>query len=928
LSAAPSSAAPFSAAPSSAGLSSAAPFSAAPSSAGLSPTALSPAPQSVPPNLWHGTAPVPAVSIDTQRFVDHLLAQLTLEEKVGQMIQADIASISPADLRRFKLGSILAGGNAAPGNDIRSGPQAWLELTDEFHAAAMAAPDRSHPPIPILFGIDAVHGHAKVRGATIFPHNVALGATHDPDLVRRIGEATAAEVAATGIDWTFAPTVAVARDVRWGRAYESYSESPALVARYAPAMVAGLQGQWGSAQFMAPGRTLATVKHFVGDGGTGAGRDQGDTVTAEAVLADVHAAGYAPAISAGALIVMASYSSWNGVKMHANHYLLTDVLKGRMGFEGFVVGDWNAQEQIPGCTKSRCAAAILAGVDMLMAPDSWRELYENTLAEVRSGEIPQARIDDAVRRILRAKAIAGIFDRPAPSRQAAAGHFEELGSAAHRAVAREAVRKSLVLLKNAHGTLPLSPRVHVLVAGAAADDIGIQCGGWTVDWQGDHNVNADFPGATSIYGGISAAVARAGGVAELSRDGEFTAKPDAAIVVFGETPYAEFEGDRETLEFSAGDKTALTLLRRLRALNIPTVSIFLSGRPLWVNPEINASDAFVAAWLPGSEGAGIADVLFRGSDGSVPYDFTGRLAFSWPDSAMPVRFGAGPVRGAVYANGFGLDYHSHDAAGPVSEEARIAPRFRAPAGSLFSAGHPTAPWSLFVADGGDQVHVTTARQASPHGAVDVTLVPAGVVVSWRGTQDGMLLINGRAADFRPLPGRPKPGGRQPGEPESRGPQRDGAQPRGPAQGVTQPRGPAQGVTQPGGLEPRGPAQGVTQPGGLEPRGQTIALRYRVDRRPEGSVALGMQCSDPGCAPGGAGMLDVTKTFQSAKVGAWRELVIPVSCIQAAGTDLARVDVPFAVAASQPFGMTIAEVRVNASEPAPHGACPPAVRGVK
>src|SRR5580692_5405757 len=408
---------------------------------------------SVHPNLWPKAASAASTTDRTERFVDRLLSQLSVEEKVGQMIQADIASISPAELRQYKLGSILAGGNAAPGNILRTTPQAWLNLTDAFFRASLtdaaavdaaavdaAAVDAAvahvgtagagvHRPIPILFGIDAVHGHAKVIGATIFPHNVALGAAHDPDLVRRIGEATAEEVAATGVDWTFAPTVAVARDVRWGRSYESYSESPQLVAEYAAAMVAGLQGQRDTPQFMAPGHTLSSVKHFLGDGGTLNGRDQGNTLLPEAELRSVHGAGYPAAIKAGALIVMASYNSWNGVKMHANRYLLTDVLKGRLGFQGFVVGDWNAHEEVPGCTKYRCAAAILAGVDMLMAPDGWRQLYENTLAEAQSGEIPQSRIDDAVRRILRVKVIAGMFKREAPKQRQGAGDFTQLGSA-------------------------------------------------------------------------------------------------------------------------------------------------------------------------------------------------------------------------------------------------------------------------------------------------------------------------------------------------------------------------------------------------------------------------------------------------------------------------------------------------------------------
>jgi beta-glucosidase len=836
---------------------------------------------SVHPNLWPDAAPATHATDQTDRFVERLLGQLSLEEKVGQMIQADIATISPAELRQYRLGSILAGGNAAPGNELRTTPQAWLDLTDAFFRASVdtaaaagagAAGAGAHQPIPILFGIDAVHGHAKVLGATIFPHNVGLGAAHDSGLIKRIGQATAAEVAATGIDWTFAPTVAVVRDVRWGRSYESYSESPDLVARYAPAMVEGLQGGRGTPEFMSPGHTLSSVKHFLGDGGTLAGRDQGDTAIPEAELSAVHAAGYSGAINSGALIVMASYNSWNGTKLHGNHYLLTDILKGRMGFAGFVVGDWNAQEQVPGCTKSSCAAAFLAGVDMLMAPDSWRELYRNTLAQVRSGEIPQARVDDAVRRILRVKAIAGLFERPPPKQRSDAGHFAVLGSAAHREIAREAVRKSLVLLKNSAHLLPLNPHAKVLVVGVAADDIGIQSGGWTIDWQGDRNSNADFPGATSIYAGIKAAVTRAGGSAVLSRDGSFTQKPDVAVVVFGEGPYAEFEGDRETLEYSPDDKQDLSILRRLHAAGVPTVSVFISGRPMWVNPEINASDAFVAAWLPGSEGEGIADVLFRAPDGSVPFDFTGRLAFSWPLTAMPVAFdagaahAAGQVTGALYANGFGLDYREPSpAAATLAEDARISPDFNAPRGSLFHAAHPTAPWSLFLADGGAEVHLTNSKQASPHGAVSVALAPVGAIANWSGTQAGTLRISGRASDM----------------------------------------------------------------GHRALDGEVVELHYRVDHAPAGAVSVGMRCTDPLCGTTERGaMLDVTKTFRAARIGAWETLVIPVSCVAATGADLSKVEVPFAVEASGEFGVTISEVQLRSDARLARTPCPPAADPIR
>ena len=724
---------------------------------------------------------------DTTAVVDRLLAQMTLEEKVGQMIQADIASITPDELRTFKLGSILAGGNAAPGGNTRSSARDWAALTASYHRASLDAQSASHPPIPLLFGIDAVHGDAKVIGATIFPHNVALGAAHDPDLVRRIARATAEEVDATGIDWTFAPTVAVARDVHWGRSYESYSESPTLVAAYAPAMIAGLQGTPHTADWMSSGHTLSSIKHFVGDGGTLEGRDQGDNLSAESELREVHAAGYLAGINAGALIVMASYNSWKGVKLHGNRYLLTDILKGRLAFDGFVVGDWNAHEQVPGCTKFDCPDAILAGIDMLMAPDSWKQLYENTLREAQSGKIPRERVDDAVRRILRVKAAAGLFQRGAPH-AVDGGLLERLGSPEHRAIAREAVRKSLVLLKNENGVLPLRANARILVAGDAADDIGSQSGGWTIDWQGNRNANGDFPGATSIFGGIERSAAAAGGVATLSPDGSFDKKPDVAIVVFGEGPYAEFEGDRETLEFSPGDKHELELLRRLKRQGIPTVSVFLSGRPMWVNPEINASDAFVAAWLPGSEGEGIADVLMRTADGAVPYDFTGRLSFSWPNSAMPVVFHPDDtVSGALFARGSGRDYRQSSHLPRLTEEAGIPPQHRVSAGSLFDQHHVIAPWSIFVADGGEEVHLTNIRQDSPHRAVTAEIVPDGVKADWKGGSTGVFLISGRAVDLTRL----------------------------------------------------------------AEQGAVLTLRYRLEQRPEKEVKLAMRCTEPMCGGGAA-----------------------------------------------------------------------------
>jgi beta-glucosidase len=602
------------------------------------------------PQLWPRLVPPLAHDADLERRITALLARMTLEQKVGQLIQADIGSVTPADVGQLALGSILNGANSSPRDDKLAAPSEWLALADRFYDASVSA----GAGVPALWGTDAVHGHNNIPGATIFPHNIGLGAARDPQLVRRIGEITALEVRVTGLDWAFSPTVAVARDARWGRTYESYSQDPQLVRAYAAAMVLGLQGQPGTPQFLDAAHVLATPKHFLGDGGT-QGRDQGDNPSSEAALRDIDGAGYLGALGAGAQTVMASYSSWQGVKMHGNYSLLTGVLKGRFGFDGLVLGDWNGHAQLPGCTPVSCAAALNAGIDVLMAPDGWRELHANTVAQVRAGAITQARLEDAVRRVLRVKLRAHLDTEGRPSARPFAGHYELLGAPAHRAVARQAVRESLVLLKNRARLLPLATQQRVLVAGDGADDIAKQSGGWTINWQGTEP-NQDFPHADTIYAGIARAVKAGGGTAELSPGGDFKTRPDVAIVVFGENPYAEYEGDVPTLEYSPDDKKDLALLRRLRALDVPVVAVFLSGRPLWVNAELNASDAFVAAWLPGAEGEGIADVLFRSPQGAMRYDFRGRLPFAWPRSPKPPAAGDRAGEAPLFAVGYGLSY--------------------------------------------------------------------------------------------------------------------------------------------------------------------------------------------------------------------------------------------------------------------------------
>ncbi|WBO23168.1 glycoside hydrolase family 3 protein [Sphingomonas abietis] len=648
-----------------------------------------PADATAHPALWPAAHSVGLVDAKTEALVTALMAKMSLREKVGQMIQGDIASVKPEDLRDYPLGSVLGGGNSPPlsGND--RGPVGdWVKTAEAFRQVSIEKRP-GHVPIPTIFGMDSVHGNSNVFGATVFPHNIGLGAMRDPALMEKIGAVTAAESAAAGFDWAFGPTVTVPQDDRWGRAYEGYSERPDITKLYAAAMVRGLQGAPGTTRIQ-NGKVAASIKHFLADGGTHDGIDQGDARIDEQTMIDTHAPGYITGIDAGAMTVMVSFSSWNGVKNHGNRSLLTDVLKGRLGFQGFVVSDWNAQGQVPGCTNGDCPVAFNAGLDMAMVPSDWKALFDNTLKEAQDGTIPIGRIDDAVRRILRVKAKLGLFD---PARPYEA--MNVLGSPAHRAVARQAVAESLVLLKNNGGLLPIKPGQKVLVTGSHADDIGLQSGGWTLSWQGTGNTNADFPGATTIWGGLKSAIEKAGGTATLSTDGKVTGgKPDVAVVVFGEQPYAEMVGDISTLEFQPGDKQALAELKALKAQGIPVVSVFISGRALWVNPELNQSDAFVAAFLPGTEGEGIADVLVAKKDGTPNADFRGRLSFSWPKTAAQFANNVGQQGyDPLFAYGYGLTYASHVTVPKFSEVAGIDASL-ANISTYYVPGKVLAPWKL------------------------------------------------------------------------------------------------------------------------------------------------------------------------------------------------------------------------------------------
>lgn len=577
---------------------------------------------------------ISAAAPDITARVESLLARMTLAEKLGQMVQAERAAVTPDDVATYALGSVLSGGGSAPGDNQVAD---WVAMNDAYWAASMRA-DGGRTPIPLLYAVDAIHGNANVRGATVFPHNIGLGCANDPALVERIARVMAQEVLATGVDWTFAPTLAVACDIHWGRTYESFSEDPARVASFAAGYIRGVQGDLGD------DAVIACAKHWVGDGGTTAGNDQGDTAVDEATLEQTHMSPYYPALAAGVLTVMASFNSWNGDKCHGHRYLLTDVLKGRLGFDGFVISDWDGVDYLHADYGTAIAMAANAGVDMFMVSVEWRQCLALLTEQVQAGVIPMERIDDAVRRILSVKLRFGLFEKPRPAARPWS-NAPSFGSPAHRAVAREAVRKSLVLLKNDGGILPLDPSLRVLVAGKNAHNRGHQCGGFTVAWQGE-KTNEAIEGGTSIWEGIRSRAPQA--VLDETGAGADASAHDVAIVVIGETPYAEGMGDirlggrvepgsqvkphtlapyGKTIELAQLHPEDLATIERIVARGVPVVTVFVGGRPLVVNAELDASRAFVAAWLPGSEGQGVADVLF----GDFP--FTGTLSFAWPAAA-------------------------------------------------------------------------------------------------------------------------------------------------------------------------------------------------------------------------------------------------------------------------------------------------------
>lgn len=605
-----------------------------------SPPPSSAPPSSPAPSIPASEAPSPAAadwhdpSLAPADRADALLREMTPAEKIGQMTQLELGSVTPQAVADLALGSVLSGGGGAP---LVNDADNWHRMVSTFQTAALG----TRLGIPILYGVDAVHGHNTVVGATIFPHNVGLGAAGDAALVERIGRATAEEMVATGVRWNFGPVVAVPQDVRWGRTYEGFGQDPTLVGELGGAYIRGLQG----ASLANVTSVAATAKHFVGDGGTGWGTsttgdyeiDQGVTDVDDATFRDVHLAPYRAALDAGARIVMASFSSTAAGKVHGDRHLLTDVLKGDLGFTGFVVSDWAGVDQVDPDYEVAVAQAITAGIDMVMVPSDGARFQAAVEAGLVDGTIAPDRVDDAVRRILLVKFEMGLFEAPMPP----AGGAAALGSEAHRALGREAVAASAVLLATEPGVLPIGPDETILLAGSGADDIGLQSGGWTITWQGSPG---DITPGTTIAEALREGFGdRVVGLPEVAGRGPLS----VGVVVVAEPPYAEGVGDSATLELPAADIEAV---QTARASVDRLIVVILSGRPVMLDEILPEADAVIAAWLPGTEGAGVVDLLT--GDAS----FTATTPFTWPRTPDDApRTGKEPCEGAVFPPGFGLD---------------------------------------------------------------------------------------------------------------------------------------------------------------------------------------------------------------------------------------------------------------------------------
>lgn len=791
------------------------------------------------PALKSSFAKDPAV----EARVAEILASMTLEQKIGQMVQPEIKAITPADVRTYYIGSVLNGGGSWPAMNKHAKVEDWVKLADAYYDASLSTDAKI--PVPVIWGTDAVHGHSNVYGATIFPHNIGLGAAHDVELIERIAEATGQSTRATGVAWTFAPTVAVAQDARWGRTYESYSSQPALIREYAAAYVKGMQGLLDK-----DGNVVATAKHFIGDGATDGGKDQGIATITQAQMINVHGQGYYGAIEAGVQTVMASFNSWNDVaagkdygKMHGTHDLLTVALKEKMGFDGFVVSDWNGIGQVAGCKDDSCPQAINAGIDMVMVPDAWKSFITNTIAQVKSGEIPQARIDDAVTRILRVKLRAGLWEhKPSASR-----HAGKLESLVHRDLARRAARESLVLLKNDGGALPLKKSQRVLLVGKSADSISNQTGGWSLTWQGTDNTNADFPNADSLAAGLREQLGEANVLLRDSAEGVDPTSYDVIVAVIGETPYAETNGDIvpfDTLSHSRRHPEDLATLKAAAATGKPVVTVLLSGRALYANDLINLSSSFVAAWLPGTEGKGVTDVLVAGADGKPAHDFRGKLTFPWPALACP-KADSKPQ----FALDAGLRYSDSSNVGKLQEDGAT------------SCGETTA---LGIFKQSDIAPFTLQMEAA--GATQAVGSDMNATQRWPQAKPALQVATVQVNT-----------------------QQDAKEVTWLAPARVFARNPSKNN-----LAAMATARGVVQFDVIVKQAPTKQVQFTV-----------------GCGASCGASLDLSATFSGDAVGRKQTVKIPLACFGKLGADLAGVDTPFSITADAPFAAAFTDIQVVA-----------------
>jgi len=775
-----------------------------------------------------------------EKRVQEIVSKMTLAQKVGQMTQPEIKTTKPEDVTKYYLGSVLNGGGSWPNNNKAADAKEWLALAQAYHEASMKT-DMAIK-VPVVWGTDAVHGHNNVPGATLFPHNIGLGAARNPQLMREIGAATAKAVRATGIAWVFGPTLAVVRDDRWGRTYESYAEHPEVVRSYAGEYVKGMQGA-----FKDDANTIATAKHFIGDGGTKNGKDRGVTEASQADLINIHGAGYFPALEAGAQTVMSSFNSWTDTasgkqygKLHGSKYALTDILKVKMGFDGFVVTDWNGIGEVTGCRNDSCAQAINAGNDMIMVPDDWKAFIANTIKQVEAGEIPMSRIDDAVSRIIRVKLRAGLFDK-SPAQNAHAGKDDAMQA---RALARQAVRESLVLLKNEGPALPLKRGQKILVVGKSADELSNQSGGWSITWQGTATTNADFKNADTILTGIREAAGKDNVTFSLDAKGVDVSKFDVVVAVIGERPYAEGDGDIHpsgTLRHSSRYPEDLAVLKAVGGKGKPVVTVMVTGRPVYANDLLNLSDTFISAWLPGSEGKGVSDLLVEGQQ---RHDFRGVLPFSWPKSACQIKLNVGDKDYApLFAYGYGLKLGTRSKLGTLDES---YPQGGCSAGNtfpVFSQGDRLS-YPLAIRSG-QQSTVLGADLNASFKLPNITVTTAQVNTQ----QDAKL----------------------------------GA------------------WTGPATLEARG-KRAMTLPAAAVKDG---ALRFDtvVAKAPAGKVTLSMRQGSTSVD------LDATALFKRLAVGAKNTVAIPLACFQAKGLDLAKVDTPFAITSDAAFSAAFANIEI-------------------